>query len=116
MIELCDCERLWTPANIIENSIAKVCEQVGCGRGVQDRPGTGPALRHGLPPPLPGPGPGVRILGEVKKEYADILREADAIFIEELHKADWYHKASQAFVVFLPVKSVGVVGDGRRYE
>ncbi|GAB2882373.1 glutamine-hydrolyzing GMP synthase [Microbulbifer echini] len=66
--------------------------------------------------PFPGPGLGVRILGEVKAEYADILREADAIFIEELHKADWYHKTSQAFVVFLPVKSVGVVGDGRRYE
>ena len=66
--------------------------------------------------PFPGPGLGVRILGEVRKEYADILREADAIFIEELHKADWYHKTSQAFVVFLPVKSVGVVGDGRRYE
>lgn len=66
--------------------------------------------------PFPGPGLGVRILGEVKKEYADILREADAIFIEELHKADWYHKTSQAFAVFLPVKSVGVVGDARRYE
>ena len=66
--------------------------------------------------PFPGPGLGVRILGEVKKEYADILREADAIFIEELHRADWYHKTSQSFVVFLPVKSVGVVGDGRRYE
>jgi GMP synthase (glutamine-hydrolysing) len=66
--------------------------------------------------PFPGPGLGVRILGEVKKEYADILREADAIFIEELRKADWYHKTSQAFVVFLPVKSVGVVGDARRYE
>ncbi|WP_445362163.1 glutamine-hydrolyzing GMP synthase [Microbulbifer sp. ANSA003] len=66
--------------------------------------------------PFPGPGLGVRILGEVKREYADILREADAIFIEELHNADWYHKTSQAFAVFLPVKSVGVVGDGRRYE
>ncbi|RRJ83430.1 glutamine-hydrolyzing GMP synthase [Aestuariirhabdus litorea] len=66
--------------------------------------------------PFPGPGLGVRILGEVKKEYADLLRSADAIFIEELHRADWYHKVSQAFVVFLPVKSVGVVGDGRRYE
>ena len=66
--------------------------------------------------PFPGPGLGVRILGEVKKEYADILREADAIFLDELHKADWYHKTSQAFAVFLPVKSVGVVGDGRRYE
>ncbi|WP_257284620.1 glutamine-hydrolyzing GMP synthase [Endozoicomonas sp. SESOKO1] len=66
--------------------------------------------------PFPGPGLGVRILGEVKKEYADILRQADAIFIEELRKADWYQKTSQAFAVFLPVKSVGVVGDGRRYE
>jgi len=66
--------------------------------------------------PFPGPGLGVRILGEVKKEYADILREADHIFLEELHKAGWYHKTSQAFVVFLPVKSVGVVGDGRRYQ
>jgi GMP synthase (glutamine-hydrolysing) len=66
--------------------------------------------------PFPGPGLGVRILGEVTKEYADILREADAIFIEELRAADWYHKTSQAFVVFLPVKSVGVVGDARRYE
>lgn len=65
--------------------------------------------------PFPGPGLGVRILGEVKKEYADILRRADHIFIEELRKADWYHKTSQAFVVFQPVKSVGVVGDGRRY-
>lgn len=66
--------------------------------------------------PFPGPGLGVRILGEVHKAYADILRQADAIFIEELHRADWYHKTSQAFAVFLPVKSVGVVGDGRRYE
>src|SRR5690625_6376294 len=66
--------------------------------------------------PFPGPGLGVRILGEVKKEYADILREADAIFIEELRAAEWYHKTSQAFAVFLPIKSVGVVGDGRRCE
>ncbi|WP_404415019.1 glutamine-hydrolyzing GMP synthase [Marinospirillum sp.] len=66
--------------------------------------------------PFPGPGLGVRILGEVKKEYADILREADAIFIHELREAGWYDKTSQAFAVFLPVKSVGVVGDGRRYE
>ena len=66
--------------------------------------------------PFPGPGLGVRILGEVKKEYCDVLRRADAIFIEELHKADYYHKTSQAFAVFLPVKSVGVVGDGRRYS
>ena len=66
--------------------------------------------------PFPGPGLGVRILGEVKKEYADILRLADHIFIEELRKADLYDKTSQAFTVFLPVKSVGVTGDGRRYE
>ncbi len=66
--------------------------------------------------PFPGPGLGVRILGEVKKEYADILRQADAIFIDELHSADLYHKVSQAFAVFLPVKSVGVMGDERRYE
>lgn len=66
--------------------------------------------------PFPGPGLGVRILGEIKKEYADILREADAIFLEELHASGWYHKTSQAFAVFLPVKSVGVVGDARRYE
>ncbi|MDC9720771.1 MAG: glutamine-hydrolyzing GMP synthase [Gammaproteobacteria bacterium] len=66
--------------------------------------------------PFPGPGLGVRILGEVKEEYADILRLADAIFMEELHGSGWYQKTSQAFVVFLPVKSVGVVGDGRRYE
>jgi len=66
--------------------------------------------------PFPGPGLGVRILGEVKKEYADLLRRADAIFIEELHKNDLYHKTSQAFAVFLPVKSVGVMGDGRKYD
>lgn len=63
--------------------------------------------------PFPGPGLGVRILGEVKKEYADLLRQADHIFIEELRAFDWYHKTSQAFVVFQPVKSVGVVGDGK---
>ena len=66
--------------------------------------------------PFPGPGLGVRILGEVKKEYADILRVADDIFISELRKHDLYDKVSQAFVVFLPVKSVGVTGDGRRYD
>lgn len=66
--------------------------------------------------PFPGPGLGVRILGEVKKEYANILRLADHIFIDELRKADLYDKTSQAFTVFLPVKSVGVTGDGRRYE
>jgi GMP synthase (glutamine-hydrolysing) len=66
--------------------------------------------------PFPGPGLGVRILGEVKAEYADLLRRADAIFIEELRSAGWYDKVSQAFAVFLPVKSVGVMGDGRTYE
>jgi GMP synthase (glutamine-hydrolysing) len=66
--------------------------------------------------PFPGPGLGVRILGEVKPEYADLLARADAIFIDELHKSGWYDKTSQAFAVFLPVKSVGVVGDARAYE
>lgn len=66
--------------------------------------------------PFPGPGLGVRILGEVKKEFADLLRLADHIFIEELYKHDLYHKVSQAFTVFIPVKSVGVMGDGRRYD
>ena len=73
--------------------------------------------------PFPGPGLGVRILGEVKREYADLLRRADAIFIEELHNfkdeatgKSWYQLTSQAFTVFLPVKSVGVMGDGRTYD
>jgi GMP synthase (glutamine-hydrolysing) len=72
--------------------------------------------------PFPGPGLGVRILGEVKREYADLLRRADAIFIEELRATvdadgqSWYDRTSQAFAVFLPVKSVGVMGDGRTYE
>jgi GMP synthase (glutamine-hydrolysing) len=76
----------------------------------------------GLPPemvhrhPFPGPGLGVRILGEVKREYADLLRRADAIFIEELRRSGWYEQTSQAFAVFLPVRSVGVMGDGRTYE
>ena len=66
--------------------------------------------------PFPGPGLGVRILGEVRKEYADLLRRADAIFIDELRQAELYDEVSQAFAVFLPVKSVGVMGDGRRYD
>ena len=76
----------------------------------------------GLPPhmvyrhPFPGPGLGVRILGEVTFEFAELLREADAIFIQELEESGWYEKTSQAFCVFLPVKSVGVMGDGRTYE
>ena len=78
-------------------------------------------LKLGLPAamiqrhPFPGPGLGVRILGEVKQEYADILRQADAIFIDELRAANLYQRVSQAFAVFLPVKSVGVMGDGRQY-
>ncbi len=66
--------------------------------------------------PFPGPGLGVRILGEVRKEYADKLRQADAIYIEELRKHGLYDQVSQAFAVYLPVNSVGVMGDGRRYE
>lgn len=66
--------------------------------------------------PFPGPGLGVRIMGEVKKEYVDILRNADAIFIDELYKNNLYATTSQAFAVFLPVQSVGVVGDNRAYE
>jgi GMP synthase (glutamine-hydrolysing) len=66
--------------------------------------------------PFPGPGLGVRILGEVKREYADLLRRADAIFIDELRAAGWYDKVAQAFAVFLPVRAVGVMGDGRTYE
>ncbi|MBN8280291.1 MAG: glutamine-hydrolyzing GMP synthase [Gammaproteobacteria bacterium] len=66
--------------------------------------------------PFPGPGLGVRILGAVNKEYADLLRKADHIFIEELRRADLYDNVSQAFAVFLPVRSVGVMGDGRKYD
>jgi GMP synthase (glutamine-hydrolysing) len=66
--------------------------------------------------PFPGPGLGVRILGQVKQEYANLLRRADAIYIEELRSAGWYDRVAQAFGVFLPVKSVGVMGDGRTYE
>ncbi|MBF0161317.1 MAG: glutamine-hydrolyzing GMP synthase [Magnetococcales bacterium] len=79
-------------------------------------------LALGLPPrmihrhPFPGPGLGVRILGEVRKEYADLLRRADAIYMEELYSSGHYHKTDQAFAVFLPVKSVGVMGDGRSYD
>ncbi|MBK8018284.1 MAG: glutamine-hydrolyzing GMP synthase [Betaproteobacteria bacterium] len=66
--------------------------------------------------PFPGPGLGVRILGEVKRDFANLLRRADAIFIDELRKHGWYERTSQAFAVFLPVRSVGVMGDGRTYE
>jgi GMP synthase (glutamine-hydrolysing) len=66
--------------------------------------------------PFPGPGLGVRVLGEIKKEYVQLLQRADAIFIDELKKEGWYDKTAQAFAVFLPVRSVGVMGDGRTYE
>jgi GMP synthase (glutamine-hydrolysing) len=66
--------------------------------------------------PFPGPGLGVRILGEVKREYVELLQQADAIFIQELRQSGWYDKTAQAFAVFLPVKSVGVMGDGRTYD
>jgi GMP synthase (glutamine-hydrolysing) len=66
--------------------------------------------------PFPGPGLGVRILGEVRKEFADLLRRADAVFVEELRRHELYDRTSQAFAVFLPVRSVGVMGDGRRYD
>ncbi len=89
---------------LFKDEVRRIGMEMGLSRAI--------VFRH----PFPGPGLGVRILGEVKQEYADILRQADHIFIEELYKADWYDKVSQAFAVFLPVKSVGVVGDARRYE
>ncbi|MCL4127110.1 UNVERIFIED_CONTAM: hypothetical protein GTU68_067041 [Idotea baltica] len=181
VLEICGCEPLWTPAQIIDDAITRVRDQTfidifdkeataikdvkwlaqgtiypdviesaaaktGKAHVIKSHHNVGGlpdnmkmdlveplrelfkdevrkiGLELGLPydmvyrHPFPGPGLGVRILGEVKKEYADILREADAIFLEELHSSGWYHKTSQAFVVFLPVKSVGVVGDARRYE
>ena len=82
--------------------------KLGVALGLPDRM----VFRH----PFPGPGLGVRILGEVKVEYANLLREADDIFIQELEQSGWYDQTSQAFCVFLPVKSVGVMGDGRTYE
>jgi len=66
--------------------------------------------------PFPGPGLGVRILGEIERPYVELLQRADAIFIDELRKSGWYDKTAQAFAVFLPVRSVGVMGDGRTYE
>jgi GMP synthase (glutamine-hydrolysing) len=66
--------------------------------------------------PFPGPGLGVRILGSIEKPYVDLLQRADDIFIQELRSAGWYDRTAQAFAVFLPVKSVGVMGDGRTYE
>jgi GMP synthase (glutamine-hydrolysing) len=89
---------------LFKDEVRKIGEELGLAHDL--------VYRH----PFPGPGLGVRILGEVKKEYADLLRLADAIFIEELHNFGLYDKVSQAFVVFLPVRSVGVTGDGRRYD
>ena len=89
---------------LFKDEVRKVGTELGLPREM--------VYRH----PFPGPGLGVRILGEVKQDYIDILREADAIFIEELSDFDWYEKTSQAFAVFLPVKSVGVVGDARRFS
>ncbi|MGD8566947.1 MAG: glutamine-hydrolyzing GMP synthase [Gammaproteobacteria bacterium] len=89
---------------LFKDEVRKVGEELGLPHEL--------VYRH----PFPGPGLGVRILGEVRKEYADILRQADHIYIEELRKHDLYHKVNQAFAVFLPVRSVGVTGDGRRYE
>ena len=90
--------------DLFKDEVRKIGKELGLTSKLVDR--------H----PFPGPGLGVRILGEVKKDYADLLRLADHIFIEELHNEDLYDKVSQAFAVFLPVKSVGVMGDGRKYE
>lgn len=90
--------------DLFKDEVRKIGKELGLNSKLVDR--------H----PFPGPGLGVRILGEVRKEYADLLRLADDIFMEELHKENLYHKVSQAFTVFLPVKSVGVMGDGRKYE
>jgi len=89
---------------LFKDEVRKIGEELGLAHEL--------VYRH----PFPGPGLGVRILGEVRKEFADLLRKADAIFIEELQNFGMYHKVSQAFAVFLPVRSVGVTGDGRRYE
>jgi len=90
--------------DLFKDEVRKIGKELGLSSKLVDR--------H----PFPGPGLGVRILGEVKKEYADLLRLADDIFIEELNKENLYDKVSQAFAVFLPVRSVGVMGDGRKYE
>ncbi len=89
---------------LFKDEVRKIGEELGLPHRM--------VYRH----PFPGPGLGVRILGEVKQEYAEILRHADAIFLEELYRHNLYDKVSQAFAVFLPVKSTGVVGDGRAYE
>ena len=89
---------------LFKDEVHKLGEQLGLPHEM--------VYRH----PFPGPGLGVRILGEVREEYAEMLRQADAIFIEELRKQNLYDKVSQAFAVFLPVKSVGVMGDTRKYD
>ncbi len=90
--------------DLFKDEVRKLGVELGLPRGM--------VYRH----PFPGPGLGVRILGEVKKPYADLLRRADDIFISELRKHDLYDDVSQAFAVFLPVRSVGVMGDGRKYD
>jgi len=90
--------------NLFKDEVRKLGVELGLPKDM--------VYRH----PFPGPGLAVRILGEIKKDFADLLRSADAIFIEELKKSGWYDKTSQAFAVFLPIKSVGVMGDARTYE
>jgi GMP synthase (glutamine-hydrolysing) len=90
--------------DLFKDEVRKIGVELGLPRDL--------VYRH----PFPGPGLAVRILGEIKKEYADLLRAADAIFIDELRQEGLYDQVSQAFAVFLPVKSVGVMGDGRRYD
>ena len=90
--------------NLFKDEVRKIGIELGLNQKIVNR--------H----PFPGPGLGVRILGEVHKEYADILRKADAVFIEELERQGLYDQVSQAFAVFLPVRSVGVMGDGRSYD
>ena len=102
--ELMNLELLEPLRELFKDEVRKLGEQLGLPPEI--------IRRH----PFPGPGLGVRILGEVKKEYAEILRRADDIFIRALIRHDLYHKTSQAFTVFLPVKSVGVKGDARRYD
>jgi GMP synthase (glutamine-hydrolysing) len=89
---------------LFKDEVRRIGEELGLPRQM--------IYRH----PFPGPGLGVRILGEVKQEYADILRRADAIYLEELYRHNLYDKVSQAFAVFLPVKSVAVLGDARAYD
>ena len=104
------------PARNAASEAARASARAVQGRSARAWPGPRPAAGMVFRHPFPGPGLGVRILGEVKREYADLLRRADAIFIDELREAGWYDRVAQAFAVFLPVRSVGVMGDGRTYE